>query len=69
MKKHSRDAFIHLALASNMTFNMVLFQPASSEEQKKMQKAMSSVDLGKSDSLRKNSQDGRFALCPGLRIN
>lgn len=68
MIKHSRDAFIHFALASNMTFNMVLFQPASSEEQKKMQKAMSSVDLGKSDSLRKNSQDGRFALCRGLRI-
>ncbi|XP_044064047.1 unconventional myosin-IXAa isoform X4 [Siniperca chuatsi] len=33
--------------------------PASSEEQKKMHKAMSSGDLGKVDSLRKNSQDGR----------
>ncbi|XP_070694720.1 unconventional myosin-IXAa isoform X3 [Pempheris klunzingeri] len=33
--------------------------PASSEEQKKMQKAMSSGDLGKVDSMRKNSQDGR----------
>ncbi|XP_039995210.1 unconventional myosin-IXAa isoform X3 [Xiphias gladius] len=33
--------------------------PASSEEQKKIQKAMSSGDLGKVDSMRKNSQDGR----------
>ncbi|KAM4603098.1 unconventional myosin-IXAa isoform 2-T2 [Polymixia lowei] len=33
--------------------------PASSEEQKKMHKAMSSGDLGKVDTLRKNSQDGR----------
>ncbi|XP_034076890.1 unconventional myosin-IXAa isoform X4 [Gymnodraco acuticeps] len=33
--------------------------PASSEEQKKKHKAMSSGDLGKVDSLRKNSQDGR----------
>ncbi|XP_071345310.1 unconventional myosin-IXAa isoform X2 [Trachinotus anak] len=33
--------------------------PASSEEQKKMHKAMSSGDLGKVDSMRKNSQDGR----------
>ncbi|XP_069021786.1 unconventional myosin-IXAa isoform X2 [Embiotoca jacksoni] len=33
--------------------------PASSEEQKKIHKAMSSGDLGKVDSLRKNSQDGR----------
>ncbi|XP_076588668.1 unconventional myosin-IXAa isoform X2 [Chaetodon auriga] len=33
--------------------------PAGSEEQKKMHKAMSSGDLGKVDSLRKNSQDGR----------
>ncbi|XP_041837164.1 unconventional myosin-IXAa isoform X3 [Melanotaenia boesemani] len=33
--------------------------PASSEEQKKMHKAMSSGDLGKVDSLRKNAQDGR----------
>ncbi|XP_038556863.1 unconventional myosin-IXAa isoform X4 [Micropterus salmoides] len=32
---------------------------AGSEEQKKMHKAMSSGDLGKVDSLRKNSQDGR----------
>ncbi|XP_051234289.1 unconventional myosin-IXAa isoform X2 [Dicentrarchus labrax] len=32
--------------------------PASSEEQKKMHKAMSSGDLVKVDSLRKNSQDG-----------
>uniref|UniRef100_A0A3Q1FF97 Myosin IXA n=1 Tax=Acanthochromis polyacanthus TaxID=80966 RepID=A0A3Q1FF97_9TELE len=34
--------------------------PGSSEEQKKIHKAMSSGDLGKVDSLRKNSQDGRF---------
>ncbi|XP_067351883.1 unconventional myosin-IXAa isoform X5 [Channa argus] len=33
--------------------------PASSEEQKKMLKAITSGDLGKVDSLRKNSQDGR----------
>ncbi|XP_062255594.1 unconventional myosin-IXAa isoform X4 [Platichthys flesus] len=33
--------------------------PASSEEQKKIQKAMSSGDLVKVDSMRKNSQDGR----------
>ncbi|KAM6943166.1 unconventional myosin-IXAa [Xenentodon cancila] len=33
--------------------------PASSEQQKKLHKAMSSGDLGKVDSLRKNSQDGR----------
>ncbi|CAJ1049288.1 unconventional myosin-IXAa [Xyrichtys novacula] len=33
--------------------------PTSTEEQKKMQKAMSSGDLGKSDSMRKGSQDGR----------
>ncbi|KAM3625531.1 uncharacterized protein V6R79_013614 [Siganus canaliculatus] len=33
--------------------------PVVSEEQKKMQKAMSSGDLGKVESLRKNSQDGR----------
>ncbi|XP_056253929.1 unconventional myosin-IXAa isoform X10 [Seriola aureovittata] len=33
--------------------------PASSEEQKKIHKAMSSGDLGKVDSMRKNSQDGR----------
>ncbi|XP_070827077.1 unconventional myosin-IXAa [Chaetodon trifascialis] len=33
--------------------------PAGSEEQKKMHKAMSSGDLGKVDSMRKNSQDGR----------
>ncbi|XP_051792515.1 unconventional myosin-IXAa isoform X4 [Acanthochromis polyacanthus] len=33
--------------------------PGSSEEQKKIHKAMSSGDLGKVDSLRKNSQDGR----------
>ncbi|XP_056253856.1 unconventional myosin-IXAa isoform X9 [Seriola aureovittata] len=32
--------------------------PASSEEQKKIHKAMSSGDLGKVDSMRKNSQDG-----------
>ncbi|XP_037547575.1 unconventional myosin-IXAa isoform X2 [Nematolebias whitei] len=32
--------------------------PASSEEQKKLHKAMSSGDLGKVDSMRKNSQDG-----------
>lgn len=36
------------------------FQPVSSEDHKKNQKAASSVDLTKSDSLRKNSQDGRF---------
>uniref|UniRef100_A0A665V4L5 Myosin IXA n=1 Tax=Echeneis naucrates TaxID=173247 RepID=A0A665V4L5_ECHNA len=34
----------------------------SSEEQKKIHKAMSSGDLGKVDSMRKNSQDGRFVL-------
>ncbi|KAL7406748.1 hypothetical protein ABVT39_025670 [Epinephelus coioides] len=33
--------------------------PASSEEQKKIHKAMSSGDLVKVDSMRKNSQDGR----------
>ncbi|CAN9506573.1 unnamed protein product [Ophioblennius macclurei] len=33
--------------------------PATSEDQKKLQKTMSSGDLGKSDSMRKNSQDGR----------
>ncbi|CAB1441222.1 unnamed protein product [Pleuronectes platessa] len=33
--------------------------PATSEEQKKIQKAMSSGDLVKVDSMRKNSQDGR----------
>ncbi|XP_026233600.1 unconventional myosin-IXAa isoform X4 [Anabas testudineus] len=33
--------------------------PAHSEEQKKMQKAISSGDLGKVQSMRKNSQDGR----------
>ncbi|XP_069382296.1 unconventional myosin-IXAa isoform X3 [Paralichthys olivaceus] len=33
--------------------------PASSEEQKKMHKTMSSGDLVKVDSMRKNSQDGR----------
>ncbi|XP_029961654.1 unconventional myosin-IXAa isoform X3 [Salarias fasciatus] len=33
--------------------------PAVSEEQKKLHKTMSSGDLGKSDSMRKNSQDGR----------
>ncbi|XP_035992065.1 LOW QUALITY PROTEIN: unconventional myosin-IXAa [Fundulus heteroclitus] len=33
--------------------------PLSSEEQKKIHKAMSSGDLGKVESLRKNSQDGR----------
>uniref|UniRef100_A0A1A8HQX1 Myosin IXa-like 1 n=1 Tax=Nothobranchius kuhntae TaxID=321403 RepID=A0A1A8HQX1_NOTKU len=33
--------------------------PASSEAQKKLHKAMSSGDLGKVDSMRKNSQDGR----------
>lgn len=38
----------------------MLFQPVSSEDQKKNQKAASSVDLTKSESLRKNSQDGRF---------
>lgn len=42
-------------------FDVFVLQPAASEEQKKMQKASSSVELGKSDSLRKNSQDGRFA--------
>uniref|UniRef100_A0A8D0D3I6 Myosin IXA n=1 Tax=Sander lucioperca TaxID=283035 RepID=A0A8D0D3I6_SANLU len=36
--------------------------PASSEEQKKIHKAMSSGDLVKVDSMRKNSQDGRFVL-------
>lgn len=36
------------------------FQPVNSEDHKKNQKAASSVDLSKSDSLRKNSQDGRF---------
>lgn len=40
----------------------MLFQPASSEEKKKLHKTMSSGDLVKEDSLRKNSQDGRFAL-------
>nr|XP_020461344.1 unconventional myosin-IXa isoform X2 [Monopterus albus] len=34
--------------------------PASSEEQKKMHKAMSSGDGGKADSLTKSSQDGRI---------
>uniref|UniRef100_A0A3Q2TDS2 Myosin IXA n=1 Tax=Fundulus heteroclitus TaxID=8078 RepID=A0A3Q2TDS2_FUNHE len=34
-------------------------EPLSSEEQKKIHKAMSSGDLGKVESLRKNSQDGR----------
>uniref|UniRef100_A0A1A7Z045 Myosin IXa-like 1 n=1 Tax=Iconisemion striatum TaxID=60296 RepID=A0A1A7Z045_9TELE len=34
--------------------------PASSEAQKKLHKAMSSGDLGKVDSMRKNSQDGRI---------
>lgn len=38
----------------------MLFQPVSSEDHKKNQKAVSSVDLTKTDSLRKNSQDGRF---------
>uniref|UniRef100_A0A672JQ77 Myosin IXAa n=1 Tax=Salarias fasciatus TaxID=181472 RepID=A0A672JQ77_SALFA len=33
--------------------------PPVSEEQKKLHKTMSSGDLGKSDSMRKNSQDGR----------
>ncbi|XP_073320584.1 unconventional myosin-IXAa isoform X3 [Pagrus major] len=33
--------------------------PLSPDEQKKIHKAMSSGDLGKADSLRKNSQDGR----------
>ncbi|KAM9408473.1 unconventional myosin-IXAa isoform 2-T2 [Pholidichthys leucotaenia] len=33
--------------------------PASSEELKKLHKTMSSGDLGKTDSMRKNSQDGR----------
>lgn len=41
---------------------VTLFQPASSEQQKKLHKAMSSGDLGKVDSLRKNSQDGRFVM-------
>lgn len=36
------------------------FQPVNSEDRKKTQKAVSSVDLSKTDSLRKNSQDGRF---------
>lgn len=38
----------------------MLFQPVGSEDHKKNQKAVSSVDLTKADSLRKNSQDGRF---------
>lgn len=45
-----------------MLFGITLFQPASSEEQKKLHKAMSSGDLGKVDSMRKNSQDGRFVV-------
>lgn len=44
----------------NVLSNLMLFQLTVSEEQKKIHKAMSSGDLGKVDSLRKNSQDGRF---------
>lgn len=50
----------------NTLINLMLFQPAHSEEQKKMLKAISSGDLGKVDSLRKNSQDGRFVFQPSF---
>lgn len=44
------------------------FQPVTSEDHKKNQKAASSVDLSKSDSLRKNSQDGRFVSGLSLHL-
>lgn len=43
------------------------FQPVSSEDLKKNQKAASSVDLTKTDSLRKNSQDGR-CVCGSVNV-
>nr|XP_004558044.2 unconventional myosin-IXa isoform X5 [Maylandia zebra] len=42
--------------------------PASSEEKKKLHKTMSSGDLVKEDSLRKNSQDGRSRKILGPRF-
>lgn len=64
-------------MSLTLLFYRMLFQPASSEEQKKIHKAMSSGDLVKVDSMRKNSQDGRFVLpedfffylCLGLNRN
>lgn len=53
------EAFLQCEHVFNLLSTLMLFQPASSEEQKKMLKAMSSGDLVKVDSLRKNSQDGR----------
>ncbi|CAF88956.1 unnamed protein product, partial [Tetraodon nigroviridis] len=41
--------------------------PVSSEDLKKNQKAASSVDLTKTDSLRKNSQDGR-CVCGSVNV-
>uniref|UniRef100_A0A8C3AVI1 Myosin IXA n=1 Tax=Cyclopterus lumpus TaxID=8103 RepID=A0A8C3AVI1_CYCLU len=62
-----QDAFPAVWYVFNFFFsNPVLFQPASSEEQKKLHKAMSSGDLVKEDSMRKNSQDG--SLTRGRRM-
>lgn len=53
----------HIEMNVSVTiFVITLFQPESSEVQKKLHKAMSSGDLGKVDSMRKNSQDGRFVV-------
>lgn len=58
----SQRSLVRFCRVFNTQSNLMLLQPASSEEQKKIHKAMSSGDLGKVDSLRKNSQDGRFVL-------
>lgn len=60
-KEHNDSRAWHKSCSCVLTWsNMMLFQPVSSEDHKKNQKAVSSVDLTKTDSLRKNSQDGRF---------
>ena len=61
-----KSLFFQLCHIFNLPSDLMLFQPTISQEEKKIHKAMSSGDLGKVDTLRKSSQDGRFV--PLLRF-